>query len=74
MRDKSHEEQIVRWAKYVKDNPNTWKAKVKPLIDGQIIISRRFYANLLKTKNGKEKLLKLRKILLISSHVKIDKF
>ena len=25
MRDKSHEEQIERWAKFVRENPNEWK-------------------------------------------------
>ena len=33
MRDKTHNEQIERWAIYVKENPNEWKKKVKPFID-----------------------------------------
>ena len=61
MRDKSHNEQIERWANYVKNNKN-WKAKLKPFLDSQILIARRFYANLLKTKNGKEKVMELRGI------------
>lgn len=60
-RDKSHDEQIERWAKFCRDNPLKWKAKLKPFLDSQIIIARRFYENLLKTKNGKEKLVRLRK-------------
>ena len=60
IRDPSHAEQIVRWAKYVKENPDKWKSKVKPLIDGQIIMAKRFYENLLKTPKGREKLMKLR--------------
>lgn len=53
MRDKTHLEQIERWAKYVKENPDTWKAKLKPFLDAQIIIARRFYKNL-EEKQGKE--------------------
>jgi hypothetical protein len=60
MRDKSHLEQVERWARYVKENPDKWKSKVKPFIDGQILMSRRFYKNLAKTKAGKEKINKLR--------------
>jgi len=56
MRDKTHDEQIVRWAEYVKNNPKQWKAKVKPFIDNQIIIARRFYQKLGETAEGKEKI------------------
>lgn len=61
MRDKSHSEQIERWAAYVKTNPNEWKSKVKPLIDSQIIMAKRFYKELLKTPEGRKKLRLLRK-------------
>ncbi|MDP2925702.1 MAG: hypothetical protein Q8N99_04995 [Nanoarchaeota archaeon] len=57
MRDKTHVDELVRWARYVKDNPDDWKLKVKPFIDSQYIMSRRFYKNLLKT--NKETLRKL---------------
>lgn len=63
MRDQTHTDQVERWARYVKENPLKWKSKVKPFIDSQIIISRRFYRNLAKTSNGKEKIKKLRKIM-----------
>jgi hypothetical protein len=62
MRDKSHIEQVERWARYVKDNPDKWKSKVKPLIDSQILMSRRFFENLAKTNGGKEKIEKLRNL------------
>ena len=62
MRDKSHEEQIERWAKFVREHPNEWKAMVKPLIDGQILMARRFYDKLLNEPLGKEKILELRRI------------
>jgi len=56
MRDKSHDEQVERWARYVRDNPKEWKKHLKPFLDGQIIMARRFYNNLLKTNGGSEKL------------------
>jgi len=56
MRDKTHNEQIERWANYVKENPDKWKSKIKPFLDSQIIIARRFYKNLSQTENGKEKI------------------
>ena len=55
MRDKTHLSQIERWAKYVKENPDKWKAKVKPFMDSQIITSRRFYKNLTQTEEGRKK-------------------
>lgn len=59
MRDKSHNEQIKRWAKYVKNNPD-WKQKFKPFLDSQIIMARRVYRKLAMTKEGKEKIKKLK--------------
>ena len=61
MRDKSHEEQIIRWAKFVRKNPyHKWKPAIKGLIDSQIIMANKFYSRLAKTKGGKEKIKKLR--------------
>ncbi len=54
-RDKTHQEQIERWAKYVKENLD-WKKKLKPFLDGQIIIARRAYKNLSETEEGKRKI------------------
>jgi len=49
------------WAEYVRDHPRSdWIKQIKPFLDSQIIISNRFYSNLLKTKNGKEKIKLLR--------------
>jgi len=56
MRDKTHDEQIIRWANYVKNNPQKWKSEVKPFMDDQIIIARRFYRKLSETEKGKEKI------------------
>ena len=56
MRDKTHMEQVERWAEYVKNNPDKWKSKIKPFIDAQIIMSKRFYKKLAETKEGMEKI------------------
>ena len=56
MRDKTHIEELERWARYVKGNPGKWKSKLKPFLDSQIIMARRFYKNLGKTQEGKEKI------------------
>jgi len=61
MRDKTHAEQIERWAKYVKDNPSKWKKRLMPFLDAQIIMSRRFYSKLAETKDGKKKIEILKK-------------
>jgi hypothetical protein len=62
MRDKTHMEHVERWARYVKDNPDKWKSKLKPFIDSQIIMARRFYCKLAQTKEGREKIKRLREI------------
>ena len=59
-RDKTHEEQVERWAEFVKKHPKEWKKKLKPFLDAQIIIARRFYKKLGRTENGKEKIELLR--------------
>jgi len=67
MRDKTHKEQIERWGKYVKHNPKKWKKKLKPFLDAQIIIARRFYSKLAETEEGRKKIEQLRNIKLQSS-------
>jgi hypothetical protein len=58
-RDKTHAEQIERWANYVLENPN-WKKKLTPFLDGQIVMARRAYAKLSETPDGREKIKLLR--------------
>lgn len=65
-RDKTHDEQIERWAGYVRNNPDKWKSKLKPFIDAQIVMSRRFYKNLAKTEEGKLRIKELQAIKLAS--------
>ncbi len=55
MRDKTHDEQVVRWANYVKNNPD-WKIKLKPFLDSQVLIARRVYKKLSQTEEGRDKL------------------
>ena len=62
MRDKTHDEQIERWAKFVRDNPDKWKEKIKPFLDSQILIARRFYFKLAESEEGREKIKLLRKM------------
>ena len=62
MRDKTHNEQIERWAKYVKNNPKEWKKKLKPFLDAQIIMAKRFYSKLAETEEGRKKIELLRGI------------
>jgi hypothetical protein len=59
-KDKTHTEQLERWAEYVKSHPQEWKKKIKPFLDAQIIMSRRFYKKLAETEEGKKKIELLR--------------
>lgn len=62
VRDKSHDEQIERWANFVKNNPREeWIKHIKPLIDSQIIKANEFFKELSKTEQGREKIAQLRK-------------
>lgn len=61
MRDKSHEEQIERWAEYVKTHDD-WKIRLKPFLDSQIIIARRFFKKLAETEEGRTKIAELKGI------------
>ena len=60
MRDKSHNEQVERWARFVRDNPNSWKGEHTAFINSQITIADRFYSRLEEVPDGKEKIRKLR--------------
>ena len=62
MRDKSHNNQIERWAIEVKENPN-WKKKLKPFLDAQIINAIIKYKKILSLPNGEEKLKRIRNLI-----------
>ncbi len=59
-RDKSHEEQIERWAEYVRSNPDKWKKEHSRFIDSQILKAREFYNRLMQTEEGRQIFNKLR--------------
>jgi hypothetical protein len=61
-RDRSHDEQIKRWADFVRENPDKWKKHLKPFLDAQIIMANRFYKKLAQTEGGAEKIKLMRKI------------
>ncbi|MDP2672467.1 MAG: hypothetical protein Q8O84_01500 [Nanoarchaeota archaeon] len=61
MRDKTHKDQIERWAIEVKTNPN-WKKELKPFLDAQIINAIIKYKKILSLPNGEEKLNKIRNL------------
>ncbi len=46
MRTKSHEEQIERWANFVKNNPDKWKQEHTRFINAQITKANEFYRTL----------------------------
>lgn len=60
MRDKTHLEQVERWAIYCKKNIKECQKQVTPFVNAQIENSNKFYKRLAKTKKGKEKIIKLK--------------
>lgn len=52
-------EQVERWANYVKQNPNSWKALHSEFINAQFAKANAFYDSLKKTPEGRKKLDKL---------------
>ncbi|NQV91319.1 hypothetical protein HQ489_02500 [Candidatus Woesearchaeota archaeon] len=57
----SHNDQIERWAKYVRAHPTTWKRTHTEFINAIFDKHEQFKQRLLKTRNGKEKLEQLYK-------------
>ena len=57
MRDKTHMEQVEKWAEFCRDNPRSvWIKQTKPLVDLQTIMANRFYKRLARIRGGKEKI------------------
>jgi len=61
MKDKSHQDQIERWAIEVRQNPN-WKKELKPFLDAQIINAIKKYKRILLLPNGADKLRRIRNL------------
>lgn len=57
--NKTHDESIERWVKYMKDNPDKWRAIHNEFINAQYQKHAEFLKRLKKTKGGKEKIIKL---------------
>lgn len=55
----SHDQQIERWAVFVRENPVRWKKPHTEFINALFAKHDEFRERLLKTPNGKEKLLQL---------------
>jgi hypothetical protein len=62
MRDISHKQQIERWARFILDNPETWKAEHTKFINGQVEKANSFYERLRDVEGGEEILQKLRMV------------
>jgi len=50
------------WVEYIQKNPNTWRKQHTKFLNDQIKMSNQALNNLLKTKDGKLKLIELRNI------------
>ncbi len=61
-RDSSHGEQIERWARYIKENPDVWKKKFKKFSDAQILLARKAYEKLSETEGGRRKIKLLKEL------------
>ncbi len=62
MRDKTHEEYLERWARFVKDHPKEWKMEHTQFINSQIEMANSFYEKLSKMPGGMEKIKQLRNL------------
>ncbi len=58
MRDKTHMEQVERWAHYVKTDPR-WRDAHDQFINAQYEMAHAFIKRLAKQPGGKEKIIKL---------------
>lgn len=62
MKDKTHSEQIERWARYCKQNMKDCQRELTPFLNSQIENANAFYRRLAKTPGGKEKIRKLKRL------------
>ncbi len=64
-------EQVERWANFVKNNPDKWKAIHTKFINAQFDKHNRFIKNLMKEKKGFEKIVELYGIKNVEAYRKI---
>lgn len=55
----SHEEQIVQWATYIRENPTKWRAQHTRFLNAQLEMANAALERIKKQKNGKEKIVEL---------------
>ena len=65
--------EIDRWIRYMKENPDKWKMVHTEFINAQFEKHRRFIKNLLRQKDGFEKIVKLYDIKNVEGYRKILK-
>lgn len=58
----SHMDQVMRWAKYVRDNPTTWKKIHTEFIDAIFEKHEQFVQRLKASPGGEEKLRQLQEM------------
>ena len=73
MRDATHKGFVIRWAKFVRDNPDKWRKIHAEFINSQFKMNEDFLKRLSKEKNGKEKIIKLYNIKNVSGYKKLLK-
>ena len=59
-RDKSHEDQIERWARFCLENPGKWKEIHTEFINAQFEMAENFYRRLAEDEEGKKILRRLK--------------
>jgi len=62
MKDRTHDEQVERWANFVKAYPKEWKREHTQFINSQIEMANSFYERLSKMPGGMEKIRQLRNL------------
>lgn len=70
MRDKTHMEHVVRWANYVRTNPD-WRKIHTQFINSQYDLAIKFIKRLAKQPGGKEKIIKLYNIKNLKGYKKL---
>ena len=61
MRDKTHMEQVERWAKFVRNNSRSkWKPRLNAIINAQFEIASRFFKKMAESDEGRGILKRLR--------------
>lgn len=67
MRDNSRMEFVEKWAHYCKNNMREAQRQLTPFINSQIENANKFYKRLAKTRGGKEKIGKIKRLLILKN-------